>query len=95
VKNRQAKRTIHNPRFPKALEVHEDLLESLSSLVSNEISSKYFGLPNVKVNSLLGAGYWYNFSFNIVPSARVLWCMLYMVGEIIKLAFQCNKWNTF
>jgi hypothetical protein len=51
VKNGPAERNIHNPRFPKALEVHEDLLKSLSSLVSNQISSKYFGLPNVKIRT--------------------------------------------
>ena len=42
----------------------------------------------LKVNSLPRTGYWYNFSFNIVPSSRVLWCMLYMVGNLIKSSFQ-------
>jgi hypothetical protein len=49
VKNRPAERNIHNSRFREALEAHEDILESLSSLISNGGSSKYFGLSNVEI----------------------------------------------
>ena len=47
VKNGLAKRNIRNSQLREALEVHEDILEILSSLVFNGGSSKYFGLPNV------------------------------------------------
>ena len=49
VKNRPAEMNIHNSRFLEALEAYEDILKILSSLVSNGISSKYFGLPNVEI----------------------------------------------
>ena len=49
VKNRPAERNIHNSRSREALEAHEDILESLSSLLFNGASSKYFGLPNVDI----------------------------------------------
>ena len=49
VKNGPAERNIHNSRFSEALEAHEDILEILSSLLSNGASSKYFGLPSVEI----------------------------------------------
>jgi phage FluMu protein Com len=51
VNNRSTKRNINNSRFLEALESHEDILERLSSLVSNDASSKYFGLPNVMIRA--------------------------------------------
>jgi hypothetical protein len=42
-------RNIHNSRFHEALEAHENILKSLSSLISNGASSKYFELSNVEI----------------------------------------------
>ena len=40
--NRPAQRNLHNILLKKAMKVHEDLLESLSSLCSNESSGDQF-----------------------------------------------------
>jgi hypothetical protein len=39
-----SKRISHHFRLPKAMKAHEDLLESLSSLVSNATSVDLFGV---------------------------------------------------
>ena len=43
VKNGPVQRNLHNFLVTKAMKVHEDLLESLSSLLSNESSGDQFG----------------------------------------------------
>jgi len=43
VKNGQVQRNLHNFLLTKAMKVYEDLLESLSSLLSNESSGDQFG----------------------------------------------------
>ena len=43
VKNGPVQRNLHNFLLTKAMKVHEDLLESLSSLLSNESSGDQFG----------------------------------------------------
>ena len=43
VKNRPVQRNLHNLLLTKAMKAHEDLLESLSSLHSNESSGDQFG----------------------------------------------------
>jgi len=43
VKNRPVQRNLHNFLLTKAMKVHEDLLASLSSLLSSESSGKQFG----------------------------------------------------
>jgi len=43
VKNGPVQRNIHNFLITKAMKAHEDLLESLSSIVSNESSGDQFG----------------------------------------------------
>ena len=40
----QSKRISHNFWFPKAIMVNEDILEILSSLLSNDIHAEYFEL---------------------------------------------------
>jgi len=59
VKNGPVQRNLHNFLLTKAMKVHENLLESLTSLLSNESSGDQFGyciLPldqtAQKVNSL-------------------------------------------
>ena len=42
VKNGPAQRNLHNFLITKAMKAHEDLLESLSSLLSNESSGDQF-----------------------------------------------------
>jgi len=49
VKNGPVQRNLHNVFLTKAMKVHEDLLESLTSLLSNESSGDQFG------NSILPA----------------------------------------
>ena len=56
VENGPAVRNIHNYWFPEDFEVHEDILESLSSLVSNGASSKSFGLS--ESSSLVLVNWW-------------------------------------
>jgi hypothetical protein len=48
--DRTLERNIHNFWFSKVMKVHEDILESLSSPVSNGISFKCFGFPNVEIH---------------------------------------------
>ena len=43
VKNRPVLRNLHNVLLTKAMKIHEDLLESLTSLLSNESSGDQFG----------------------------------------------------
>ena len=43
VKNGPVQRNLHNILITKAMKAHEDLLESLSSLLSNETSGDQFG----------------------------------------------------
>jgi len=43
VKNGPVQRNLHNFSVTKAMKVHGDLLESLSSLLSNESSGNQFG----------------------------------------------------
>jgi len=43
VKNRPVQRNLHNFLLTKAMKVHEDLLESLMSLLSNASSGDQFG----------------------------------------------------
>jgi len=43
VKNGPVQRNLHNFFLTKAMKVHEDLLESLSSLLSNDSSGDQFG----------------------------------------------------
>ena len=43
VKNGPAQKNLHNFLLTKAMKAHEDLLESLSSLLSNESSGDQFG----------------------------------------------------
>jgi len=43
VKNGPVQRNLHNVSVTKAMKVHEDLLEILSSLLSNESSGDQFG----------------------------------------------------
>ena len=38
----QSERIGHNFLFPKSMKVNKDILESLSSLISNEIYTEYF-----------------------------------------------------
>ena len=45
VKNRPAQRNLHNFLFTKAMKVHEHLLESMTSLLSNVSSGDQFGYP--------------------------------------------------
>ena len=40
----QSKRNIHNFWFPEAMKVNEHILESLSSLLSNDANADQFGL---------------------------------------------------
>jgi len=43
VKNGPVQRNLHNFLLTKVMKVHEDVLESLSSLLSNESSGDQFG----------------------------------------------------
>ena len=45
VKNVPVQRNLCNVLLTKAMKAHEDLLESLSSLLSNEFSGDQFGYP--------------------------------------------------
>ena len=45
VKNRLVQTNLHNFLLTKAMKVHEHLLESLPSLLSNESSGDQFGYP--------------------------------------------------
>ena len=48
----QFERISHNFLFPKAIKVNEDILESLSSLLSNNIHAEYFGLSTNEIRVL-------------------------------------------
>ena len=45
VKNGPVQRNLRNFLLTKAMKAHEDLLESLSSLLSNETTGDQFGYP--------------------------------------------------
>ena len=49
---KQSKRSSHNFSFPKAIKVNEDILESLSSLLSNTIHDGYFELSTNEIRVL-------------------------------------------
>ena len=48
----QSERIGHNFWFPKAIKVNEDILESLSSLLSNTIHDGYFELSTNEIRLL-------------------------------------------
>ena len=50
VKNGPVQRNLHNFLFTKAIKVHEDLLEILSSLLANESSGDQFGYSILRAN---------------------------------------------
>ena len=45
----QSERISHNFWFPKAIMVNKDILESLWSLLSNDIHAEYFGLSTNEI----------------------------------------------
>ena len=45
----QSERIGHNFWFPKAMKVNKDILESLSSLLSNATDAKYFALSTKEI----------------------------------------------
>ena len=48
----QSERSSHNFWFPKAIKINENILESLSSLLSIDIYAEYFGLFTNKIRVL-------------------------------------------
>ena len=48
----QSKRSSHNFWFPKGIMVNEDILESLSSLISSTIQKVYLQLPTNEIRVL-------------------------------------------
>ena len=45
----QSERSIHNFWFPKSIKVNKDILESLSSLISNDFHDEYFWLSTNEI----------------------------------------------
>ena len=58
VKNGPMQRNLHNILVTKAMKVYEDLLESLSSLLSNESSGDQFGYTILPAYVLVGIHCW-------------------------------------
>ena len=48
----QSERSSHDFWFPKVIKVNENILEILSSLLSNEIYVEYFGLSTNEIRVL-------------------------------------------
>jgi len=98
---RTSERNLHNFLLTKAMKVHEQLLESLTSLLSNESSGDRCGHPILPLDQnctdysegqqSVVTEWWYNLPSKTVPIYNVLWCMAYISGKLLESSFTPKK----
>ena len=101
VKNGPVQRNLHKVLLTKAMIVHEHLLESLTSLLSNESSGDQFGYTyglqtRISIDSSEGqqsvvTECWYNLPSKTVPIYNVSCWFAYIAGKPFESSFTPKK----